>query len=89
MASGIKVCATEQNEQKALEILRSANFTIACSPTRKDKWHVGYERSKGWAPSLRLAIKRCIWSCDGIMRAQPGNPHWDKRQAAIEALSML
>ena len=89
MASGIRAGVTAQNEQKALEILRSANFTIAYSPKRADKWHVGYERCNGWGPSLRLAINRCMWSCNGIMTAKPGDPLWDKRQAAIEALSML
>ena len=83
------VGVTEQNEQRALEILKSANYTIEYSPKTKDKWHIGYERCKGWAPSLRMAIKRCMWSCDGMMRAQPGDPLWDKRQAAIEALSIL
>ena len=70
--------------------LVAAGFTVEYLPYRESKWRVEFESCEGVAESLRLAIKRCFWSCTEI--SSPPGQHvfpLDARQAAIHAMIEL
>ena len=54
-----------QNEH-AIELLRATGYTVEYFPNRRNHWRVSFGMSEGLAPSLGLAIKRCLWACGEI-----------------------
>ena len=79
----------EPNEERAVEILEAAKYTVEHYPARRNTWCVRFGVSEGLADSLRVAIKRCFWTSKVLSNAQPGEALWDVRRAGTEAMKQL
>jgi hypothetical protein len=77
------------DEQRAVELLRSAEYSVEYWPRRLSAWQVTFGLSEGLGPSLRQALKHCFWFSKPLSSAKPGNPAWRARQAGIESMKRL
>src|SRR4051794_2975140 len=71
------------DEQRAVELLRSAGYCVEYWPRRLSAWQVTFGSSEGLGPSLRQALKHCFWVSRALSSAEPGGPCWRARQVGI------